>query len=351
MLAPASARTPQRIPSGGWLIPAKTSKGLAYIAADFLIDARGKRWRTSADVKGPRTVALSAAWRHTDRTCMETRIEAGTDEWYWGCPLHDGLYSATLFVDATRAAGLSGDARKELYRRLLSSSELLNNLFHGAMATPISVRDATSRIASDLIQEDFIRIGEAAFSIDPLSSQGVQRAILSAIQGAAAVHTIRMGCDPLAALTFFRDRQQFAANQASGNAERLYRRSFCNEGSPFWMARSGTTKTVLPQREMNPDVPGSLPPFVRLSEAVQIVKVPVLSGTIIVQAQALKHPSLDHPIAYIGDIALAPLAADLREGAETGQLVTRWAQRMPAGTARKILTWMTTLGVLEAAAS
>jgi hypothetical protein len=94
--------------------------------------------------------------------------------------------SATVFVDATRAAGLSGDARKELYQRLLFRSELLSDLSHGAMATPISVRDATSHTASDLIEEDYIRIGEAAFSIDPLSSQGVQSAILSAIHGAAA---------------------------------------------------------------------------------------------------------------------------------------------------------------------
>ena len=348
VLAPASARTPQRMTSGGWLIPAKTSKGLTTIAAHFLIDARGKRWSTSAAVNGPRTVAISAAWRHTDKTYMETRIEAGTDEWYWGCPLRHGLYSATVFVDATRAAGLSGDARKELYQRLLFRSELLSDLSHGAMATPISVRDATSHTASDLIEEDYIRIGEAAFSIDPLSSQGVQSAILSAIHGAAAVHTIRMGHDPRPAMTFFRDRQQFAAIKASGNAERLYRRSFCNGSSPFWMTRSGASQNVLPHQKMNPDALGSLPPFARLSKALKIVEVPVLCGTIIRQARALNHPSLDHPIAYIGGIALAPLAVDVTDGAETGRLMAHWAQRMPAKTARHILTWMTTLGLIEA---
>jgi hypothetical protein len=114
------------------------------------------------------------------------------------------------------------------------------------------------------------------------------------------------------------------------------------------MTRSGASQNVLPHQKMIPVASGSLPPFVRLSEALKIVEVPVLCGTIIRQARSLNHPSLDHPIAYIGGIALAPLAADVTDGAETGRLMARWAQRMPAKTARHILTWMTTLGLIEA---
>jgi flavin-dependent dehydrogenase len=348
VLTPASAQVPQRRPGGGWLIPVRTTKGLASIVADFLVDARGKRRSASSNDNGPRTVAMSAAWSLVDKAYAETRIEAGADEWFWGCPLRDGRYLATIFVDAKSAAGLRGDARGEFYRRLLSGSELLNNLLRGEMVTPISVRDATGRIARDLIGEDFIRVGEAAFSIDPLSSQGVQSAILSAIQGAAAVHTIRTGYDPLPAMTFYRDRQQHAANQASRNAMRLYRDRLRHRSSPFWIARSGAVQTPLPLQQVKPDVPSSLPPFVRLSDALQIVDVPVLCGTVIKQAAALSHPNLDHPIAYVGGIALAPLAADLIDGSATEQLMTRWAQRMPSKTARNILRWMYTSGVVEA---
>jgi len=346
LLTSASGRTPERKPSGGWLISVITSEGTVSITADFLVDARGKRRGTSLHQEGPWTAALSAAWNCPNANYRETRIEAIENEWLWGCPLRDGLYSATIFLDPARIAGLRETERAGLYKKLVSHSQLLRNLLHGEMVSRIFVRDATSRIVKDLIGPDFIRTGEAAFSIDPLSSQGVQRAILCAIQGSAAVHTIRSGHDSLAAMAFYRDRQQHAAQQASLNATGYYRESRYQTGQ-FWIGKGATINGTSPLQEPQYEGPSVLPSYVRLSAAVQIVEVPVLSGNLIRPAPALSHPRLEQPIAYLGEIALAPLAYDLVDGLAREQLLRRWTERMPSQTAWHIFRWMCAYGIVE----
>lgn len=346
VLSPARARTPERKPSGGWEISAATSEGTVTITADYLVDARGKRRSTTIHQEDPRTVALSAAWNAPNDYFCETRIEAAESEWLWGCPIRTGQYLVTIFLDPTRIAGLRETERVVLFRKILFNSELLGSLLHGEMVTPIFVRDATSRIVKDLIGDDFIRTGEAAFSIDPLSSQGVQRAILSAIQGGAAVHTIRSGHDCVAAMAFYRDRQQGAAQQADLNATRYYKESRYQTGQ-FWIDRSRTIESAPPSIEPRYKTVNFLPSHVRLSDVVQIVQVPVLSGNLIKRAPALSHPQLKQPIAFLNGIALAPLAADLVDGLAMEQVLARWTERMPSQIAWNIFRWMYACGILE----
>ena len=183
-------------------------------------------------------------------------------------------------------------------------------------------------------------------SIDPLSSQGVQRAILSAIQGGAAVHTICSGHDRVAAMAFYRDRQQGAAQQADLTATRYYKGSRYQTGQ-FWIDRGGTIESAPPLIEPQYKTAGFLPSHVRLSDVVQIVQLPMLSGNLIKRAPALSHPRLKQPIAYLNGIAIAPLAADLVDGLAMEQLLARWTKRMPSQTAWNIFRWMCAYGILE----
>lgn len=345
VLAPVHARAPQRTRPGRWVIPAMTEQGPTPIKARFLIDARGRRGGQHYR-HGPPTAALSATWHVAGGAYRETRTEAGMDEWFWGCPLTKGVYAATIFVDAHRIAGRGAHERSELYRELVSRSQLLRLLRASRMATSITVSDATSRIAVELIQRDFIRVGDAAFAIDPLSSQGVQRAILSAIQGAAAVHTICTNGDIDSASTFYCERQLAAAKQASVDAMRLYRDRAGGKG-PFWTTRSNSAVETPAALHQSPNLPGMLPLFVRVSDAVEIVNIPVLSGPLIKRAAALKHPRLKQPVAFLGDIPLAQLVIEVGNGLATDQLLSCWSARMRPETARHILEWMYSSQILE----
>ena len=340
----ATARAPQCRQRGGWLVPVATSAGPVVIATKFLADARGRRPRSSVDDGAPRTAALAASFAPSDRAFTETRIEAGIDEWFWGSPLPDGRYAASIFLDAGRVAGLRGHVRMELFRRLLSRSKLLADLLRGELVGPISVRDATPRIGNDPIGHDFIRVGEAAVAIDPLSSQGIQAALLSSIQGSAAVHTIlTAGCDPAPALEFYRERQQATAARSRQTAAGFYRAY--HDQSPFWTRRSSPAENRAAEAEHRANT--SPPSKLRISQALRITEVPVLSGALIRRTPALCHPRLKQPTAYLGGVALAPLVDEARDTSAADQILSRWTRRMPLETAQKIMSWMWAVGILD----
>jgi hypothetical protein len=311
------------------------------------------------DDGAPRTVALSAPWASGDRAFAETRIEAGNDEWFWGSPLPDGSYAAAIFLDSARVAGLHADGRREFYRDVLSRSQLLRDIMRGKMIGPVCVRDATPRTCKDPIGNDFIRVGEASVSVDPLSSQGIQTAVLSAIQASAAVHTIlTAGCDPGAARAFYRERQQAAAARSRLTAARLYRQHPMQ--SSFWIQRSRAADGAAADDQGQARTTGASPFLqslqldhsfqsdrpLQLDHALQIVDVPVLSGAFIRRAPALCHPGLEHPVAYICGVALAPLVRDADGASTADEMLRRLTRRMPPEAAWNIMTWMCAVGIL-----
>ena len=72
VISPATARSPQRHPGGGWVVPIATSSGTALMRARFLVDARGRRPRACIDDGAPSTVALSASFMVDDAEFTET---------------------------------------------------------------------------------------------------------------------------------------------------------------------------------------------------------------------------------------------------------------------------------------
>jgi flavin-dependent dehydrogenase len=342
VIAPAAARAVRR-EAGEWIVSVTASAGPLAIKAQFLVDARGKRRHPCIADGAPITVAMSAPWLPSDGAYVETRIEAGRDEWMWGNPLPDGSYAATIFVDSARVAGLRSHARSALCRDILLRSKLLAGLTKGRMIGPVDVRDATPRVNRDPMGHDFIRVGEAAVAIDPLSSQGIQTALLSAIQGAAAVHTIlTAGCDPEPALAFYRERVQTTAARSRAAAARLYREH--PDQTPFWMRRSLAAGSAAPEerRQAIPELPSRL----GVARDLGIVDIPVLSGAFILRARALHHPGLAEPVAYLGGIALVPLVLDMPGPSTPDEIIRRWSALMPAQAAWNVMNWMSAAGIL-----
>jgi len=354
VMATAIARAPRRLPSGGWRIPVETSSGTSVVHAKFLVDARGRHRRGRLRQDSSRTAVISAAWEMAERCFPETRIEAGTDAWFWGSPLPGSAYAATIFVDSQRIGGLGGRGRMQLYSDLLARTALLKDLLQCQMIVPPRVRDATSGISGELIGNDFIRVGEAAVSLDPLASQGIQRAILSAIQGTAAVHTLlAAGHAHAAALQFYRERQQTAAVQARHHAARFYALRAHGPVTPFWTSRSLPAEDrTLPaeglaiERTRQSRSGDALPQCLRPSPDLRVITVPVLAGSLVRQGLALSHPALEEPVAYAGGVALAPLVADADTASTTEQIIDRWSRHMAPSVARGIVAWMYAAGLL-----
>lgn len=346
---PARARASRRRGSG-WQLEVRTGEGSRRLESRFLVDACG---RTGAFHRGRRrrlgapTLALFGYWRGVDPASAATRIEASEAEWFWGAPLPDGSFNATVFVDPKRAPaeGLSPQA---LYLRLLARSDLLRTCLAGELIGPVRGCDATSHAADDPIFADGLRVGESCFAIDPLSSQGVQTAIRSALQAAVVAHTLlRFPGDSEAAAEFYRQRVAESVHRHAEMAGRFYAAEARSRDrpSPFWQARQGSGSRAGVG-------PGPLPPppeetRVGLHPEARLQPSPVLTNDRIQESLALTHPALDRPIAFVGGQRIASLLNDLAAGPSAREVVRRWTATLGAGGARELFRQLWDAGVLH----
>lgn len=333
LLQPARARRPQRTTSG-WIIPVHSASDEVLVHARILVDASG---RHAGHRSSPRTLAIWGYWHGVANTGNEARVEAARNGWYWGAPLPNGTFNAAVFVDAS-----SGAATR--YREYISRSTLLGSCLGGVMDGEVHACDVTPYSNDDPIGPNHLRVGEASYAVDPLSSQGVQHALNSALQGSIAMHTLLTAPeDGDAALEFYRARQAEAVTNSSRAAAQIYAREDRFASEPFWSRRAAQSAATAPAYTERIPMPNNQP--LRLAAAVRIACTPVLSGNRIRRIQALHHPVLPRPVAFLGDVALAPLMRDLNNGRTASDLAQSWP--LDFDDSRRVIEWLWHNGLLE----
>src|SRR5262249_11031638 len=138
---------------------------------------------------------------------------------------------------------------------------------------------------------------DAACALDPLLSQGVHMAMLSALQGSITLHTIlTLPEETDAALEFYRARQVDTVARSRRVAAQLYAAADRFAEAPFWQRRA-TPVVATPAIGGVPHVVTPLSPGqgLRLSEALRVVDTPAIVGNLIRRVPALVHPALEQP--------------------------------------------------------
>ena len=168
--------------------------GLLTIESKYLIDASGRQSQISRLVgahlsKEDELVAIGAFLEFKDERTLEQEIVLETVEngWWYYAVLPNKKVVATLFSDAEIV-------KSNKLNTIENWSEELNKTIHikhkvsGAIAYEKPwVRNAFSHITDFSSIDNFIAIGDAAVSFDPISSMGIGFAISSACNGALAI--------------------------------------------------------------------------------------------------------------------------------------------------------------------
>ncbi|NUQ73478.1 MAG: tryptophan 7-halogenase [Polyangiaceae bacterium] len=343
---PARALHAARTESG-WRIlvdPALT------VSCRFVMDGAGRagflrHTRHMRRATAPRTLALHGYFRNGGRA-EGACVEAAPDGWYWGAPLPSGVFSAMVFLDpeAARSAGRAG--LEALFRSRLCSSELFAGFAREPLEGSVRALDATPYIDAAPAGPGFVKLGEASFALDPLSSTGVEKAMRSAMTGSAVVHTILARPERAKlANAFYVERQREAADQHRGYAAEYYRRSFYSD-RPFWRLR-GENATPAPQAEVfaTPG-PEALHHRAALSSDARLVEAPCLVGDEIAPVLALTARALPRPVAFLHGAEVAPLLAMMVPGEPLHALVQRWAAHVPRRNAVAIAMWLLARGII-----
>jgi flavin-dependent dehydrogenase len=341
-------RRPQRTATG-WRVPF----GQQTIEAKYLADATGRfgllggrRTRTAA-----RTMALHARWRSLRSGHPDTLICALPDGWLWCARLPGGSARAMVFVDpATLAAQAAGPDR--LFRRLLASTATSAELLRTVpQEVAVEVCDASTYRFEQVVTADSIRVGEAAFTIDPLSSCGIQTAVQTGLAAAATVHTmLSPGGDRPAALEYYADLVSSSVTHHRTTAGRAYAQVIAHADRDFWRRRSMESTPVPAQSFPAPaSIAALLPHRVRLRPTAQLRPVACRVGDRIEYRRALCSETLERPVGFLGGLPLAALIDQLQAAPTLHAALRQWQHCLPEGRGRRVLSWLADHDLLEAA--
>lgn len=321
--------------SKGWLIHLDTGQ---LISSRFLAAAAGRNRILAGPKKviGARTIALCANWSRDQAEDPLTLIEAGLARWYWGSQLPGGSFNATVFVDRE-------DADKKHYFDLISKSHLLSARLKRANCGEIHACDATAVLDEIPVTHSSIKVGDSVMTIDPLSSQGVQTAVGTALHAAVVINTILdRPEDTSLAIDFYRRRVVASANFHACAAAQLYRKQNSFAPSSFWANRA---EHYPPSRQGQRPPLHSLSRSIQLSHLVSFVPLAVAGDQYIFQTEGVQLG--EEQLGYLGSHNLASLLKVTSTPLTANDAIERWSAGMPRSAALQVFEFAWASGLIQ----
>lgn len=214
-----------------------------HLRAPFVIDATGRSARVAQrhGVTRHRVDRLIGLVRFGTSAATEARtlLEACAQGWWYAAVLPDNRAVTALFTDADLLP-VGAMERDRLWARALSRTRLVPEIMATTGASRIYAAAAPTGTLSECTGRDWLAVGDAARTLDPLSGQGLTTALTSAIRAAEAV----LGAHRKAALDAF--SHQTAEEHRTHLSTRLayYRRENRWPRSPFWQRRHCRLHTI-----------------------------------------------------------------------------------------------------------
>ena len=313
------------------------------IRTRFFVDATGHAGvlaRQDLRQRDPdfKTLAVTGYWRDATAPAGDdfgnTLLEAYENGVVWSVPLHNGLRNVTVLVDWTQ-----GRRIRELGLRDFYLSEMVRlsyvSKFLGAASLPVAPRvsDATLYTARQFAGERFLLLGDAGLFIDPLSSEGVQTAMASALTGAVVINTIlNRRAAAASALTFYRDAQNNAYSTHYRQSAEYYDQERRWPDSIFWRKRSGLLASAQSAGSNGNGAGAPLKPpsevsHVRLAPDVRIERRPVLEWPYVETREVLVTDSNARGLRFLHNVCVPALLREIKKKPAVTDIVAGYLKR------------------------
>jgi flavin-dependent dehydrogenase len=347
----------------GWLLQIIEGSVEIKINTKIVLDGRGRKG-TLLNERIPIAPSAIAAWTHIDNKerFNEAFIEAVHDGWLWGSPVSGNRYRIMAFTDPITLKKNSESYLLDLMGKTQLFAPLIKEIRNDFIET-CSVTSFANQLPWN---KQFIKIGEAAFTLDPLSSTGVEKAMRFSLQVAIAINTYLKDPDSEHPKEFYEEKLiESVVNHAHWTTD-YYRQSWaCSQKSEFWMKRTtfqldvSNNKTdfahkletefnkVKPLFEKKPAQPIPVDAILyRLWDEVIVVSSDVTFKTVyaidndsIVIKQALIHPNLERPLVYLDQVELFSFFKTMN-GKTVSNSVANLNAFMTIEKAKKILVFL-----------
>ncbi|MFJ2713914.1 FAD-dependent monooxygenase [Pseudomonas sp. NPDC087346] len=210
------------------------------LLADFLVEARGRQAPSPGKgLRGPETVSLLNRWQGAPGVTASA-VESLEDGWAWMARRADGQCYWQWTVDVA-SADLPGKAQLLDYcleRR--QSSDFARAFFADSPSIDpqLHARSSTAILPAQVCGDNWIRVGDAAMAVDPLSGNGIFQSLSSALQAPVVINTLLRKPERAALAQRFHQQR---VEQLFLRFARIGRDFYADEqrwaGQPFWQAR------------------------------------------------------------------------------------------------------------------
>jgi len=291
------------------------------IRARFVIDASGRTGllaRQGLRVPEPdfRTVAICGYWHCAGHT-SHTLIESYRDGWAWSVPVSETRRFVTVMIDVKTTGMVRGQGVAFTYRTELDKTRAFRELLAASRleGTPWAC-DASLYHASSYAGPNYLLAGDAGSAVDPLSSFGVKKAMMSAWLAAAVVNTCLRNCGmSAAALDYFNERERQVFDDQMRQTTAHFRAVAADEPHPFWTQRTAK-ESFYTEAELSSafdKLKHASTIKLRRAPCVHKRKVARVDGREIIFGEALTAPGLPDSVEYLGGVHLGTLV-EMAEG-------------------------------------
>lgn len=272
------------------------------LQGDFLVEARGRAAPAAGvpRVKGAQTVSLLQYWEGpADRSC--SAVQSFVDGWAWMAQRADGRRYLQLTLDVASADLPPKRELGDWCRERLSQLEQAQPFMADAEpAGEVYARTSTPVLCEHSAGDNWIRVGDAAMAVDPLSGNGIFQALSSALQAPAVVNTlIRHPERATLAKQFHEARIEGLFYRFARIGRDFYAQESQWPTNPFWQGRSQWPDQVPLHLEVTP---------AQVSTGVR----PVVQDGLIREAQVVITPDQPLGIWHLNGLELAPLLEQVR---------------------------------------
>ena len=269
---------------------------------------------------------------------------------------------------------IKGQELARSMQRILSRSQLFRSVVVDEGRFEIQTCLVSAYVHTRPWDRQCIKIGEAAFTLDPLSSTGVEAAMRFSLQTAIAVHTMLTDGNPGVAKAFYENKLADAVASHSRWTSDYYKQAATSHSPfPFWEKRRDFRTEALPvindftaliKRRLTQESPpryATGPPAVPIDPLIRFLwdKPVRLSGQLAFSSEfavtgdrveirrALQHPNLSRPLIYLNQIEIPPLLNALSEGATYGTAIETWCRLVPYNDVKKVLGFLWSTEIVQ----
>lgn len=317
-------------------IEVDTERGRRTLGGDFLVEARGRAAPGGGvpRVRGVETVSLLQYWQGPPGAAGSA-VQSCEDGWVWMAALGDGRRYLQLTIDVASTTlppkKALGDYCSARFRAVEAAAPFVRD------AVPVGephARTSTAVLNEALVADDWIRVGDAAMAVDPLSGNGIFQALSSALQAPAVVATLRHDPSRRAlAQRFHLQRVEHLFYRFARIGRDFYAQETRWPQAPFWAARRGWPDAEPLHVAVTPDT-------------VSLARRPVVCDGRIAEADVVVTPDQPLGVWRVDGILVAPVLEALHShggvgpDAETAQALLMSRFGLEQARARALLDWM-----------